>query len=88
MTTMDVPLNIQTERSHRVSSTGVHHPDGVLNKTDRMKIRHFRQIYTDSPDPIVFLSIDVSTSGHVYEDFVRFFLHVHREASILTGELL
>ena len=30
----------------------------------------------------------MSTSGCVYEDFVLlFFLHSHREASILTGEL-
>jgi hypothetical protein len=29
----------------------------------------------------------VSTSGRVYDDFVRLlFLHVHREASILAGE--
>ncbi len=42
----------------------------------------------DRPDPIVFLPIVVSTSGHVYEDFARLlFLHVYREASILSGEL-
>ncbi len=30
----------------------------------------------------------VSTSGRVYEDFARLlFLHTHREASILAGEL-
>jgi hypothetical protein len=52
-----------------------------------MKIRHYRQIYADRPDPIVFLPITVSTSGHVYEDFRLFFLHTHREASILAGEL-
>ncbi len=53
-----------------------------------MKIRHYRQIYTDSPDPIVFLPISVSTSGHVYEDFPRlFFLHEYRETSILDGGL-
>jgi hypothetical protein len=69
--------------THRVSSTVAPQSDGVLNKTDRMKIRHYRQIYTDRPDPIVFLSIDVSTSG----DFPRMlFLHVYREASILTEE--
>jgi hypothetical protein len=74
--------------THRVSSTGAPQPDGALNKPARMKIRHYRQIYTDRPDPIVFLSIVVSTSGHVYEDFVRLlFLHVHRETSILAGEL-
>jgi hypothetical protein len=71
-----------------VSSTGAPQSDGVLNKTDRMKIRHYRQIYTDRPDPIVFLSVSVSTSGHVYEDFTRMFsLHTHRETSTLTGEL-
>jgi hypothetical protein len=53
-----------------------------------MKIRHYRQIYTDRPDPIVFLPIAVSTSGRVYEDFTRlFFLHAHREPSTLVGEL-
>ncbi len=36
----------------------------------------------------MFLSIVVSTSGHVNEDFERlFFLHPYRDVSILTGEL-
>ncbi len=70
--------------THRVSSTSAPQPDGALNKTVRMKIRHYRQIYADRPDPIVFLSITVNTSGHVYKDFTRLlFLHTHRKASIL-----
>jgi hypothetical protein len=74
--------------THRVSSTGDPQPDGDLNKAVRMKIRHYRQIYEDTSDLIVFLSITVSTSGRVYEDFTRMlFLHAHREASILAGEL-
>jgi hypothetical protein len=53
-----------------------------------MKIRHYRQIYADRPDPIVFLPIAVSTSGRVYEDFARLiFLHSHREVGIVSGEL-
>jgi hypothetical protein len=53
-----------------------------------MKIRHYRQIYADRPDPIVFLPVAVSTSRRVYVDFTRLlFLHAHREASILAGEL-
>jgi hypothetical protein len=65
--------------THRVSSTGDPHPDGVLNETVRMKIRRYRQVYVDTPDPIVFLPITVSTSGHVYEDFTRlFFLNTYR----------
>jgi hypothetical protein len=74
--------------THRVPSTGAPQPNGVLNKTVRMKIRHYRQIYKDRPDPIVFLPIAVSTSGRVYEDFTRLlFLHEYREDSFLTGEL-
>ena len=43
---------------------------------------------TDKSDPIAFLTVTVSTSGRVYDDFVRLlFLHAHREASILPGEL-
>jgi hypothetical protein len=74
--------------TQRVSSTGAPQTDGTLNKATRLKIRHYRQIYTDRPDPIVFLSIVVNTSGRVYEDFSRLlFLPTHRETSILVGEL-
>ncbi len=74
--------------THRVPSTGAPQPDGALNKANRLKIRHYRQIYEDRPDPIVFLTITVTTSGRVYEDFARLlFLPAHREASILAGEL-
>jgi hypothetical protein len=74
--------------THRVSSTGAPQPDGALNKAARIKIRHYRQVYADRPDPIVFLPIAVSTSGRVYEDFtLLLFLHAHREDSILAGEL-
>ena len=74
--------------THRVSSTGAAQPDGALNKAVRIKIRHYRQIYADRSHPVVFLPVVVRTSGHAYEDFTRMlFLHAHREASILTGEL-
>jgi hypothetical protein len=74
--------------THRVSSTGAPQPDGALNKAVRKKIRYYRQVYVDRTDPIVFLPITVRTSGRVYEDFTRLlFLHAHREASILDGEL-
>ncbi len=51
-------------------------------------MRYYRQIYTDSPDLIVFLPVSSSTSGRVYDDFTRlFFFHPHREASVLAGQL-
>jgi hypothetical protein len=47
-----------------------------------------RQLYTDKTNPRVFLTVVVNTSGRVYDDFVRLlFLHAHREASALAGEL-
>jgi hypothetical protein len=61
---------------------------GRTTQLTRIKIRHYRQLYADRSDPIVFLSVVVRTSGRIYDDFVRlFFLHAHREASILSGEL-
>ena len=74
--------------TQRVSSTGSPQPDGVLNNTSRIKIRHDHHLYVDRSDPIVFLPVAVKTSGRIYDDFVRLiFLHAHREACILDGEL-
>ena len=57
--------------THRVPSTGASQSDGVLNNETRIKIRNYRQLYVDRTDPIVFLTVVVSTSGRVYDDFVR-----------------
>ena len=74
--------------THRVSSTGAPQPDGVLKNATSKQIRHYRQLYADKPDPVIFLPVAVNTSGRIYEDFVRLlFLYAHREASILAGEL-
>ena len=52
------------------------------------KIRHYRQLYINRPEPIAFMPVAVDTSGRIYEDFSRLlFLHAHREASGLTNEL-
>ncbi len=59
-----------------------------------MKIKKENQVFLthkfvpDRSDPIVFLTVVVNTSGHVYEDFTRlFFFHTYREDSIFVGEL-
>ena len=54
----------------------------------RAKIRHYRELYINRPDPIAFMPVAVDTSGCVYDDFSRLlFLHAHREASTLANEL-
>jgi hypothetical protein len=86
MTDMDVPLSVQTENS--VSFTGAPQFDGALNNAPRIKITNYRQVYTYRSDPSVSLSVAVSTSVRIYDDLVRlFFLHAHRESSILAREL-
>ncbi len=54
----------------------------------RTKIIHYRQLYIDRPDPIVFIRITVDTSDHIYDDFLRLlFLHTHREVSTLANNI-
>jgi hypothetical protein len=49
---------------------------------------HYRQLYTNRPDPIAFLPAAVDTTGRLYDDFSRLlFLHTHRETSALTNEI-
>ncbi len=69
-------------------SDGVPDLDGDLRTVGRAKIRHYRQLYINRPEPIAFMPLAVDTSGRVYDDFSRLlFLHTHREASALTNEV-
>jgi hypothetical protein len=74
--------------THSRRSDGAPEPDGSLRETTRTKIRHYRQMYINRPDPIAFMPVAVDTSGHVYYDFSRLlFLHAHRETSSLSNEI-
>ena len=54
----------------------------------RIKIRHYRNLYLNHPDPIVFIPLTVDTTGRMYDEFIRLlFLHTHRETSTLANEL-
>jgi hypothetical protein len=54
----------------------------------RAKIRHYRQLYINRPEPIAFMPVVVDTAGRIYDDFSRLlFLHAHREASALVNEI-
>jgi hypothetical protein len=74
--------------THSRRSDGAPEPDGALREAARTKIRHYRQLYINRPDPIAFMPVAVDTSGRVYDDFSRLlFLHAHREASALANEI-
>ncbi len=50
-----------------------------------MTVQHYRQLYINRPDPIVFLPVVVDTTGRLYNDFSRLlFLHTHRKSSALV----
>jgi hypothetical protein len=74
--------------THTRRTDGSPEPDGALRTVARSKIRHYRQLYINHPEPIAFMSVPVDTDGRIYDDFSRLlFLHAHREASALTNEL-
>ncbi len=52
-------------------SDGAPDPDGSLKEVDRIKIRHYRNIYLNHPDPIVFIPLTVDTTGLLYDEFIR-----------------
>jgi hypothetical protein len=74
--------------THTRRTDGVPESDGGLRTVTREKIRHYRQLYINLPEPIAFMSVTVDTTGRIYEDFSRLlFLHTHREASALVNEI-
>ena len=72
--------------THSRCSDGAPEPDGAFREAARTKIRHYRQLYINRPDPIAFIPVTVDTSGRVYDDFSRLlFLYAHREASTASA---
>jgi hypothetical protein len=47
--------------THSRRSDGVPEPDGALREAARTKIRHYRQLYINRPDPIAFMPVAVDT---------------------------
>jgi len=68
-------------------SDGAPDPDVALKEVVRIKIRHYRNLYLNHPDTIVFIPLAVDTTGRMYDEFIRLlFLHPHREISVLTND--
>ncbi len=69
-------------------SDGDPDPDVDFKEVSRIKIRHYRNLYLNHPDPIAFIPLAVDTTGRMYDEFIRLlFLHSHREVSALINEL-
>ncbi len=66
--------------THTRRTDGAPESDGALRTVARAKIRHYRQLYINHPEPIGFMPVAVDTAGRIYEDFSRLlFLHAHRD---------
>ena len=61
------------QHTHTRRLDGAPDPDWGLKEVVRIKIRHYRNVYLNRPDPIDFVPLVVDTSGHVYDDFIRCF---------------
>ena len=48
--------------THTRRSDGAPEPDGALRTVARAKIRHYRQMYINHPDPIAFMPVAVDTT--------------------------
>jgi len=74
--------------THTRRSDGAPEADGALRSVSRTKIHHYRQLYIDRPEPIVFMPVAVDMSVRIYHDVSRLlFLNAHREGSVLVNEL-
>jgi hypothetical protein len=51
-------------------SDGSPDSDGTLMEAARIKIRHYRNVYLNRPDPIAFIPLTVDTTGLLYDDFI------------------
>ncbi len=73
---------------HTSRTDGTPEPDGDLRTVVRTKIRHYRQLYINHPEPIAFMPVGVDTADRINDDFSRLlFLNAHRETSALANEL-
>ena len=54
--------------THTRSSDGAPESDEVLKAVTGVKTIHYRPLYLNHPDPMVFMSVAVDTSGRIYDD--------------------
>ena len=66
---------------------GTPQSDGTLNTATQVENRHYKRLYPELPNPVVFLPVAVSTTGRINETLRLLFLYVNREASALAGEV-
>jgi hypothetical protein len=52
--------------THTRRTDGAPEPDGALRTVARAKIRHYRQLYINRPEPIPFMSVTVDTVDRIY----------------------
>ena len=70
------PLHPMGQLTNTRRSDGAPDPDAALKEVATIKIRHYRNLYLNRPDPIAFLPLVVDTTGRMYDEFIRLlFLH-------------
>jgi hypothetical protein len=62
---------VQPNKPYTNRGGGAPDPDGDLQGAVRIKIRHYRNVYLNRPDPITFFQLEVDTSGRIFDDSLR-----------------
>ena len=52
-------------------SDGAPDPDVTFKEVTRIKIRDYRNLYLNHPDPIALIPLVVDTTGRMYDEFIR-----------------
>ena len=68
-------------------SDGAPDPDAAFIEVARIKIRHYRNLYLNRPDPIVFFPLVVDTLDGCMTTLSVCYFCSHREVSALANEL-
>ena len=56
-------LHLMTQLTNTRCSDGAPERDGTLKEVARIKIRHYRNVYLNHPDPIDFIPLTLDTTG-------------------------
>jgi hypothetical protein len=77
--------------THTRRTDGTPEPDGALRTVTRAKIRHYRQLYINRPEPLAFIPVTVERLTVSMRILVVYCFctptDAHREASALVNEL-
>jgi hypothetical protein len=63
-------------------SDGAPDLDATFKEVARIKIRFYRNLYLNRPDPIAFIPLGVDTTGRMYDEFIRLLFFANLKGAV------